>query len=214
MSGLREEASDLEATMGKAVEAASSGVGGVKTAAEETKKIVEELATLPEATATVFDDMIDIIRRSNDEYAPFLIEQIKLVKDGVTSVEEFRIAVQGIPLITEEGRKTIREFLDQVDPGVVEDKINQIREAIRTGSATLSEALGAFKAIGADVAAALDRIWQQFRAGQITLERMTSLFEELREKFRNTDAGDAIETILDEIRRNPPVPGSGGGAQP
>jgi len=162
---------------------------------------IEEVA--PRA-ATQLDDLseqIDRFAESGNVWAQELQLQLEAVKIGAVDLDNFITKFGDVVVQTEAGAKTIREILDGMDLREYEEQINDFIEGLQKGSVDLGEVMDYLTENAGTLAGRLGEIFDQYREGKVTMERLVEVIAALKGQFQGTDLDALLEALLDALAR-------------
>jgi len=162
---------------------------------------IEEVA--PRA-ATQLDDLseqIDRFAESGNVWAQELQLQLEAVRIGALDLEDFINKFGSVVVQTEEGAKTIRETLEGMDLREYQERINEFIKGLQKGNVDLGEVMDYLTENAGTLAGRLGEIFDKYREGKVTLERLVEVINALRGQFEGTDLDALLDSLLDALAR-------------
>lgn len=175
-----------------------------KDAAAEAATALREIEEMAPRAATQLDDLSERIDRFADAgnvWAQELQLQLEAVRIGAADLDDFINKFGAVVVQTAEGAKTIRELLEGMDLREYETRILDFAKAVRQGTVELDEVIGYLTENAGTLSGVLGEVFDKYREGKVTLERLVEVINALRGQFEGSDLEALLDAILDALAR-------------
>ncbi len=200
VAGLTGQIQGVEADVRSSMERTTSAVreGGAEVE-KDLARMRDGIDTAVPAIVTRVDDLLALVRESGSEWDKELALQIEALQAGLIRQEEFLAKWgEGTIRIGDETKK-IRDLLAGVDFGLYEDQLREYLERLRTGQATVTEALEVIERVAPTFARRFLDVVRAFQAGEVTLERVREELAQLEKVLPDSGLADLADELAQKL---------------
>jgi ABC-type transporter Mla subunit MlaD len=189
---------NISEKVGSSSESISKNLGKTNEIVEKSKSNIDKIIDeLDRNSDSIFTDLLEKVSRFSTDWNSRLEEALISTVEGGITIQEFLSEFGDFVLTLDDGKVTIDEFLQGIDPRLFEERFQQIRILLQRETLELEQVVEILNKMKNKAAQDLLSVLHAFQQGHATLRELEEAFEAARKFFPGED--DILDDVVDEL---------------